>query len=85
MSDPEFDILDELYFVISFPDLVKKLDYEAQEVKEVLQRLAAQKYVKILRTPDDEIALEDSNFPDQAHEYYYLATKAGLMAHNMRS
>ncbi len=82
MSDLEYDVLDELYFVISFQDLAGKTDLEDEELKKILKKMLMKKWVKCLKTATEEIAEDELEFDKNALRYYYLATKAGLMAHN---
>ncbi len=82
MSDLEYDVLDELYFVISFEDLMNKTDLEDHELKKILQKLLQKKWIKCLSSSTEDVLEEDLNLERDARRYYYLATKAGLMAHN---
>ncbi|MDX5480375.1 MAG: hypothetical protein LPK07_01700 [Hymenobacteraceae bacterium] len=83
MSDNEFDILDELYFVQSYPDLKCTLSLSDEELCAALQNLIGQGYVRILY-PDQDTAhdYDAATFSKNCHNYYYLATKAGLIVHN---
>ncbi|GAA4844315.1 hypothetical protein [Algivirga pacifica] len=82
MNDLEFEVLDELYFVVSFSQLQEATGIEQSALKECLQQLLEKKWVKCMASIDDE--LEESEVDMNAHfqQYYYLATKKGLMAHN---
>ncbi|WP_161888315.1 hypothetical protein [Pontibacter russatus] len=83
MSDNEFDLLDELYFVTAYPDLKSTLSLDDEELCAALQSLIRQGYVKILYPDQDtEHAYEESSFGQHCREYYFLATKAGLVVHN---
>jgi hypothetical protein len=83
MNDIEFDILDELYFVVSYPDLKSSLSLTDEELCEALQALLVKGYVKILfPDPDTEHAYDAATFGKQCRHYFYLATKAGLIVHN---
>ncbi|MBF9254817.1 hypothetical protein I2I11_16045 [Pontibacter sp. 172403-2] len=83
MSENEFDILDELYFVTSYPDLKSTLSLSDEEICAALQSLIRKGYVKILYPDQDtEHAYVEADFGRQCREYYFLATKAGLMVHN---
>lgn len=86
MTDQEFDLLDELYFIKTFNELAQALGWPADQLKETLAALIDRGWVKAT-------ALQDGDVPPQhpidraelGHlHYYYLATKAGLMAHNGR-
>lgn len=83
MTDLEFDILDELYFVQSFQDVQNALELDELELKEGLARLIAKTWVKCLPQDVDEvIADEELDFENNYKIYHYLATKEGLLAHN---
>lgn len=83
MSDNEFDLLDELYFVTSYPDLRSTLSLSDEELCESLQSLIRRGYVKILYPDQDtEHEYDESAFAQHCHDYFYLATKAGLVVHN---
>ncbi|GAA3995911.1 hypothetical protein GCM10022408_03100 [Hymenobacter fastidiosus] len=85
MTDPEFDILDELYFVTSFRDLAQKTRQPVPALENQLRGLLEQEYVKCFYPdPDTELAYEITSFGAIGRDCYYLATKAGLLAHNTR-
>ena len=80
MDDIEFDVLDELYFVISFQDLQSNLDLDAEEILDTLIKLTSNGWVRVYENSEDELDEYDliSNFKT----YFYLASKKGLLAHN---
>lgn len=83
MSENEFDILDELYFVMSYPDLKSTLSLTDNEICSALQSLIRQGYVKILYPDQDtEYEYKEAEFGSHCQDYYFLATKAGLVVHN---
>ncbi|MHA6248143.1 hypothetical protein ACXYMU_09425 [Pontibacter sp. CAU 1760] len=83
MSENEFDLLDELYFVTSYADLRSTLSLSDEEMCAGLQALIRQGYVKILYPDQDtDHTYDEASFSRQCQEYYYLATKAGLVVHN---
>jgi len=80
MTDTEFDILDELYFVISFDDLQKQLDMDKSELVNNLSQIFKKGWLRIFNTPD---GTADIPFVDHTiSSAYLLASKAGLKAHN---
>ncbi|GAB3812771.1 hypothetical protein [Pontibacter rugosus] len=83
MTENEFDILDELYFVTSYLDLKNTLSLPEEELLLGLQSLLQQGYVKILY-PDQDTAhdYDADDFGQLYQDYFFLATKAGLVAHN---
>ncbi len=84
MTDTEFDVLDELYFVQSFKALHGQLQISEEALKETLAQLVRQGWIKVLRSHDEELSPEEANLDAHYAGYYYLATKAGLLAHNSR-
>jgi hypothetical protein len=84
MTDPQFDIMDELYFISSFEELMTKLSMEESEVINELHTLIQKGWVKCIEK-DTEADIESPiNFKAEFKKYNYLATKAGLLAHNSR-
>ncbi|WP_420385757.1 hypothetical protein [Roseivirga sp.] len=84
MSDAEFDVLDELYFVQPFSYLTEELDMDEEELKQVLFNLLKKGYVKCFFNMNDEVFEDKMNFDADYQSYYYLASKQGLLAHNGR-
>lgn len=84
MSDEEFDVMDELYFVQSFNYLIEELEMSAEELKEVLKTLLSKGWVKCFYNMNDEVFEDKLDFDNEFKDYYYLATKPGLLAHNGR-
>ena len=81
VSDEEFDVLDELYFVKHFNELLQDSTLSKEEILPALRTLYDKGWIKVLRSPDEEI-LEKLDLTSSFQEYYYLATKKGLLAHN---
>ncbi len=75
-------MLDELYFVVSFAELQTTLDLEADELKNVLQTLLRRDWVKCLSSQTDELSASEVNFEQRYRDYFYLATKSGLLSHH---
>lgn len=84
MTEGEFVVLDELYFVQSFAELEESTGLEEGELKEVLNTLLAKGWVRCLSSRGAEPAADLERLPDAFREHYYLASKAGLLAHNSR-
>lgn len=83
MTENEFAIMDELYFVTSYPDLKSNSALSDQELCAALRSLIAKGYIKMLYPdPDTEHAYDETVFGQQCQNYFYLATKAGLVVHN---
>ncbi|GGZ40556.1 hypothetical protein GCM10007049_37300 [Echinicola pacifica] len=81
MSEDEFDLLDELYFVQSYDYLKGELGWEDGLLLSTLQQLLKMEYIKCLINPDQELH-GDIDLTEAGKEYYFLATKKGLLAHN---
>jgi hypothetical protein len=84
MTDTEFDVLDELYFVQSYGVLHGQLQISEEALRETLVQLARKGWVKVLRSHDEEVEPEEAHRTERYANYYFLATKAGLLAHNSR-
>jgi hypothetical protein len=84
MTNEEFDVLDELYFVIHYDELLVNTGLSDEELIKVLISLLDKGWIKCLKTADEEVIYSDSDFRSNCKHYYYLATKAGLLAHNGR-
>ena len=82
MTELEYDVLDELYFVVSFNELQTTLDLEASELKNVLQTLLRRDWIKCLSSQTDELSASEVNFEENYRDYFYLATKSGLLSHH---
>lgn len=82
MTDLEYDVLDELYFVTPFSQLRDTLELEESELKNVLQGLLRKGWLKCFSDQNNELSADETDFPNQFKEYFYLATKAGLLAHH---
>jgi hypothetical protein len=81
MSDPEFDLLDELYFVQPFSYLQDALGWEDELILKTLESLYKNGLIKCLTEPDLE-RFDQVNIIAEGKNLYFLATKKGLMAHN---
>ena len=81
MTDSEFDLLDELYFVQSFDYLKKVFGWDDLRLLDALQSLYQKGLIKCLSGPDQE-RFDQVNVLSEGKNLLYLATKKGLMAHN---
>ena len=82
MTDEEFDIIDELYFVTAYADLKQATDLSDDQLKTHLIHMARQGWVRVYKTVDEESELDQLNFENDFRSYYYLASKKGLFEHN---
>ncbi len=81
MSDAEFDLLDELYFVQPYQYLKETLAWEENLLLATLSDLYQQGMIKCLQSPDEE-RFDQVDVVGEGKDLYFLATKKGLMAHN---
>jgi hypothetical protein len=80
MSDEEFDLLDELYFVQPYAILQEALGWPDLQLLNTLTLLKDKGWIKCFVAPDQE-CFEDIDLHELGKVLLYLATKKGLMAH----
>ncbi|MGY6560455.1 MAG: hypothetical protein ACXIT9_14350 [Nitritalea sp.] len=78
MTDQEYELMDELYFVQHFDALRQALKWEEAQLQEQLIALHKRGWLKCLKTPDEEL-FDESAYAD-LRNWYFLATKQGLKA-----
>jgi hypothetical protein len=81
MTDDEFDLLDELYFVQPYSYLKDTLGWDDARLLATLKTLQSKSWIKCLFSPDDEV-FGEVDFEKDGTGLFYLATKKGLMEHN---
>jgi DNA-binding MarR family transcriptional regulator len=82
LTPQEYDILDELYFICTFDQLLKNLTMDDSELRNHLEQLFRKGWIKVFyKGTEEEVEFEDVS-QDQFENYHFLATKAGLKAHN---
>ena len=84
MSEEEFDIMDELYFVTSFADVRDLSGIAETTVVAILWKFINNGWVKCFEGPENEISVAEGDFKTNYTKYHYLASKQGLLAHNIR-
>lgn len=84
MTNQEFDVLDELYFLISYKDLESNCGLDPNVLKNLLWDLLKNEWVLCHQNNDQEIEPTNEEFESQFGNYHYLASKKGLLAHNAR-
>jgi hypothetical protein len=83
MSDNEFDLMDELYFVVSYDVIKEALNWENELLNQTLYSLHQKDYLKILKTHDQEFSQSISDFENfNWEDKFYVASKKGLLLHN---
>jgi NH3-dependent NAD+ synthetase len=83
MTRIEFDLLDELYFLVSFEELLRESAYSEEEIRDTLKRMIEKGWVHCYHASREEIITDVSNFSQEYRNYRYLASKEGLLAHNL--
>lgn len=85
MTDAEFDILDEVYFVTGYQTVREQLELSEADFSEGLRGLLQKGFVQQLYFDPDQGDYLKRDTPDlqQLSHYHYLATKEGLLAHNL--
>lgn len=81
MSDTEFELLDELYFVQTYDFIKESLKWDDTLLLETLNSLYQSGMIKCLSAPDTE-RFDQVDLFKEGKNLFYLATKKGLMVHN---
>ena len=84
MTDLEYDILDELYFVVPFQEVMKELELDELTLKGALKSMLDKGWVKCFLDASEEAVQSGIDFESKYRNYYYLASKQGLLKHNGR-
>lgn len=82
MTDIEFDLLDQLYFVQTFESLISELQIPEAELKSLLVEMVQKGWVKVMDKQTDEEIVELDTWINNCTSFFYLATKKGLFVHN---
>ena len=82
MSDLEFDLLDELYFIQPFNQIKETLKWDEDLLRDTLFELHKKGWLKCFSDPNKEISGDEIDLQTRYRSYYYLASKKGLFAHN---
>lgn len=82
MTDDEFDLLDELYFVQSYNEVKNAINWQDEKLKVTLASLYQEGFIKILQSHDEEFKGSNSDDAIPWEDLFYLATKKGLLQHN---
>jgi len=81
MTNDEFDLLDELYFLQSYQYLKSSLEWEDNKLLMNLAQLLEKGWIRCYSAPENEI-FDALPLTEKGKAYYYLATKEGLLTHN---
>lgn len=82
MTDEEFDIIDELYFVTAYSDLKEATEFSDEQLKSNLISMAKKGWVRVYKNVDEESELSKLDLEKGFQSYFYLASKKGLFKHN---
>lgn len=81
MSEREFDLLDELYFITPYKQLKQSLGWDDRLLADLLQTLYRKGWIRCFEGPVREVPEGLADPGQNFARYHYLASKAGLMAH----
>lgn len=84
MTNQEFDVLDELYFLTGYKDLETRSGMGTIDLKDLLWNFLQKEWVLCHQNNDQEINPTKTEFESLFSNYHYLASKKGLLAHNAR-
>ena len=86
MSDLEFQIMDEVYFLCSFSQLLSDLGCNEELLNDTLIELLRKDFIQQLEYSEEEgdyIKLDTPDF-SKVKACSYVATKKGLLEHNAK-
>lgn len=86
LSDIEYDILNAVYFVEPFENILKECNEKEPVIADVLKQLIHKKYIVPMKWDEEKSEYIRSFIydSDDMRAYNYLATKEGLIAHNSK-
>ena len=85
ITDLEFRILDELYFVSSYQNIIENVEADPSLVLEALLRLLQAglvSQIKLIEGTEEKLDTPDLSLLEQS---FFVASKNGLLIHNTRS
>lgn len=84
MTDEEFDIIDEIYFVTSYRDLKEASGLDDEILKSSLVSMVKKGWVRTYRNVNESSEISKIDLEENFRDYFYLASKKGLFEHNTR-
>ena len=84
MTEEEFNVLDELYFVTPYDEIQKSVGLSHEKLRSILISLWEKGWLRCYQGIDNELDIHTADISNQFDKYHYLASKEGLMAHNTR-
>ena len=85
MTDEEYLVLDELYFIIDFEDLADRTEIPEERLKRMLIDFYAKGWIRCFTKNGEEVSVRLEAMQDAFREYRYLISKDGLFAHHQKS
>ncbi len=82
MTDFEFDLLDELYFVKSMQELNSLFKDQITDISAELWTMIEKGWVKVMDRADNELQVTKDEYITNCHSLLFNISKKGLMAHN---
>ena len=83
MTDEEFELIDQLYFIQSFPDLLASTELKEPALLEQLNNLHKKGWLKTVALLDGDTPPNPIRILAEGTTYFYVASKEGLLAHNL--
>jgi len=84
MTDREYEILDALYFTVSFEAIQLELEADEFSLRDELLALIEKGWVKCLEKISEKEIDDLLDISQNYKVYNFLASKKGLMVHNSR-
>lgn len=83
MTDEEFDLIDQLYFVQSYTDLKQVTGLTNEALLELLQEIYEKGWLRPVALLDGDTPPDPISILSEGENYFYVASKEGLLAHNL--
>ena len=84
MTDIEYDIINEIYFITQYSLLKEESSYSDEELRDSLIGLAKKGWIRVYASVDEESEIDIADLESNYQSYFYLAAKKGLFEHNVR-
>ena len=82
MSEEEFELIDQLYFIKNFDQLRQEMQIDELNLRELIYLLSQKKWLKCLLNEREIEILNRDFFIEQYKNLSFNATKEGLKAHH---
>ena len=86
-TDKEWEVMDELYFIVHYSELKENVSLSEKELKAALKTLLQRKLIDQFqydKTINDYLRLPNREL-ENLHRFAYLANKTGMLVHNRMS